>query len=308
VIELAVILLRLVQYSAASVLMGSALFFVYALPSQGPGSAASLRWAKPLLASAALLLTAGTLLGLVAQTALLAGSFTDALTPDALTAVVSEMDLGKAAIARAGLAVLAAVCLAIVPRGRPLWLAVGVLGTLACATFGWMGHAAADADEGQTLHLIADIAHALAAAMWVGALAAFVGLVASRRQNLERLSATAAALQRFSPLGIALVATLVATGLVNASFLIGSNVGTAVHDPYGQLLALKLVLFAGMLALATLHRQRAVPALVAKVSSQTLPQQDALASMRLSLLGEAFLGVAVLAAVAWLGTLPPPGS
>ena len=54
-IELAVIVLRLVQYSAASVLMGSALFFVYALPAHGPGSAASLRWSKPALAGAALL-------------------------------------------------------------------------------------------------------------------------------------------------------------------------------------------------------------------------------------------------------------
>ncbi len=108
-IELAVIVLRLVQYSAASVLMGSALFFVYALPAQGVGSAASLRWSKPLLVSAALLLALATLAGLIAQTATLAGSLADALTRDSLTAVVTQMDLGKSAVARAALALVAAI-------------------------------------------------------------------------------------------------------------------------------------------------------------------------------------------------------
>ena len=54
-VELAVIVCRLAQYWAASILMGSALFFVYALPSQGPASAASLRWSRPLLWVSAIL-------------------------------------------------------------------------------------------------------------------------------------------------------------------------------------------------------------------------------------------------------------
>jgi putative copper export protein len=37
-----------------------------------------------------------------------------------------------------------------------------------------------------------------------------------------------------------------------------------------------------------------------------LPQQDVLASLRRSLLCEAILGFAVLAVVAWFGTLEPP--
>jgi putative copper resistance protein D len=306
--ELAVIVLRLAQYSAASVLMGSALFFVYALPAQGPGSAAELRWSKPLLASAALGLAASALLGLVAQTAVLAGSRADALTAESLGAAVTQMDLGKAAIARAALALAAALCTLAAPRGRALWLGAGAFGAFAAATFGWMGHGAATDGSGHALHLAADVLHALAAALWVGALVAFARLVAPARQPLERLSATAEALRRFSPLGIALVATLAATGLVNAWFLIGTDVTAALHDPYGQLLALKLVLFAGMLALAAWHRQRSVPALAARIAAQGLHEDDALASLRRSLLAEALLGFAVLALVAWFGTLPPPGS
>jgi putative copper resistance protein D len=308
VIELAVIVGRLAQYSAASVLVGSALFFVYALPAQGPASAAALRWPRPLLLAASLVLAVGTLLGLAARTAVLAGSWSDALTAQSLAAVITQMDLGKASAARAALAAVAVVCLAALPRGRALWLGVAVLGALACATFGWMGHGAATDDGGHVSHLAADIIHALAAAIWLGALAAFVGLVAPRGQEFERLSATAAALQRFSPIGMALVATIAASGGVNAWYLIGTDAAAAVHDPYGQLLALKLALFAGMLALAALHRQRSVPALAESLRSNLLPQGDALASLRRSIVTEALLGFALLAVVAWFGTLEPPGS
>jgi putative copper resistance protein D len=63
-----------------------------------------------------------------------------------------------------------------------------------------------------------------------------------------------------------------------------------------------------MLVLAAVHRQRSVPALAARLSSNLLPQEDALASLRRSLAGEAMLGFAVLALVAWFGTLEPPMS
>ena len=306
-IALALIVSRFLEYSAASVLMGSALFFLYALPAAGPGSAANLRWSKPLLAGAAVLLVASTLLGLLAQTAVLAGSWADALTADSLGAVITQMDLGKAALARAACAILAGLGAAVLPRGRKLWLVTALLGILAMATFGWMGHGVSTEGNGHTLHLVADIVHALAAAMWVGALAAFVGLVLPKDQDFERLSAIADALQRFSPLGIGLVAALGVTGLINAWFLVGTHIGAALRDPYGQLLALKLMFFAAMLALAALHRQRSVPALAARVASQVLPHGDALASLRRSVALEALLGVAVLALVAWFGTLAPPG-
>ena len=288
--------------------MGSALFFVYALPAHGPGSAAELRWSKPLLASSAVLLAVATLLGLIAQTAVLAGSLADALTAQSLVAVVTQMDLGKAALIRAVLALFAGVWLMAAPRGRIMWLGAGVLGTLACATFGWMGHGVTPDGSGHLLHLAADIIHALAATTWIGALVTFAGLLAPRQQAPERLATTADALARFSPIGIALVATLAVTGLINVWYLVGPRLAMATQDPYGRLLALKLALFAGMLALAALHRQRSVPALTARVTSRTPLQDDALASLRRSVRTEALLGFAVLAAVAWLGTLPPPGT
>ena len=59
--------------------------------------------------------------------------------------------------------------------------------------------------------------------------------------------------------------------------------------------------------LAAIHRQRSVPALVARLEANFLIEGDALTSLRASLWSEALIGFAVLAVVAWLGTLSPPG-
>jgi copper resistance protein D len=69
------------------------------------------------------------------------------------------------------------------------------------------------------------------------------------------LRITHRALERFSGVGTVLVGTLVATGLINSWFLVGpENVEGLLGTDYGLLLALKLALFAGMLALAGANR------------------------------------------------------
>ena len=108
-IEPAVVALRLLQYAGAMVLMGSSLFFLYALPSKGPGSAAEAPWARRLLTCAGALLALATLLWIAAQASVLAGSMTEGLKPEALSAVMTSMDLGKAGILRAGVATLATI-------------------------------------------------------------------------------------------------------------------------------------------------------------------------------------------------------
>jgi putative copper resistance protein D len=299
--ELAVICLRLVQYGAASILTGSALFFAYGLPREGPASARNLPWAKPLVATGAVALAVAAILGLVAQTVLLAGSVTEALRGESLVAVFTGMDFGKSAIVRAGLACLAATLLLIGGRGRATWIATGTLGALATASFAWMGHGASTEGGGHFVHLAADILHAMAAAVWLGALVAFVLLVRQKEQSAQQLQATRDALHGFFPVGVAVVATLVITGLANTWFLV--DVANGLQSLYSKLLVLKIILFAGMFALATLHRQRAVPALTGGLSAG----EDAPTSLRRSLAVEGALGFAVLAVVAWLGTLSPVG-
>ena len=274
--------------------MGSALFLLYARP-RAEGSP---RWARPLLAGAAVVLALAAALGFVAQTAMLAGSWTDALTADALAALLGT-SLGKAALLRAVIAALAAFLLIAARPGRATWLATAALGTAAAGTLAWMGHAAASESW---LHLVSDILHALAAAMWIGALVAFVLLLRDAESPAE-LAALQVGLRRFSAIGVPLVVLLFLTGLINGWFLVGvQNVLRLPTSPYGQLLLAKLAAFAAMLVLAARNRKRLTPDLEAR------PDNVSVARLRRNIGIEAALGFAVLGIVAWLGMLAPPAA
>jgi putative copper resistance protein D len=206
-----------------------------------------------------------------------------------------DTGLGKAALVRAAAAFAAVPLLLFFTPGRPVWALAGLFGAVAVASFAWMGHGAATEGAGGQLHLFADLGHALTAAAWVGALIGFVMLVlfGSERDTLH------AALTRFSAVGVPLIGLLVATGLVNSWFLVGlENLGSLFTTSYGQLLLLKLALFAVMLVLASLNRWRHTPAIADEDAS--------VATLRTSMIAEALLGILVLALVAWFGMLEPP--
>lgn len=63
-------------------------------------------------------------------------------------------------------------------------------------------------------------------------------------------------------MGYVAVATLIGSGRVNGWFLIGNVSGLFATTRYGQLLLVKDVLFAGMLALAISNRFWIVPSLI----------------------------------------------
>lgn len=287
--------------------MGSALFFLYALPRGGPGSAAALTWPRPALAAAALLLLIATVCGLLVQTALLAGSWAEGMEAASLEAVLG-LDLGKAAAARAEIAAVA-LGLALAARSptRALWLALGGLGTGAAVTIGWMGHGGASEGAGAWVHLAADMLHVVAAGIWLGALVVFVILFAAPNEK-EPVEALDRALRRFSGVGSLLVGVLLATGLINGWYMVGPHhlSGLWTSD-YGRLLTLKLVAFGGMLALAARNRFRLSPRLSADLARGASPG-DGLSALRKSIGIEFALGLVALAAVAWLGTLVPPAA
>ena len=306
-IEPAVIILRLVQYLGAMVLTGSSLFFLYALPASGAASALRARWPRRLLVAAALLLAAAALLGIAAQSVVLSGSVAEGIRTETLSAVVSGMDLGKAAIVRAAAALSAAVLLVLLPPSRRSWIVAASLGLIATASLAWMGHGAVTEGALGQLHLASDILHAIAAAVWIGALIGFFGLLAARRRSAEANEVLHRSLHRFSGLGSALVAVLVATGLINSWILVGPDHLEALWTtPYGQLLSLKVVLFAGMVLLAAANRFRLTPALARANASGS--SEAALLALRRSIALEALLGFGVLLLVAAFGTFAPPAA
>jgi putative copper resistance protein D len=109
------------------------------------------------------------------------------------------------------------------------------------------------------------------------------------------------AILRFSVLGVASVGTLVATGIVNSWFLVGS-IDALIDTDYGRLLSLKVLLFFVMLSIAAYNRLRLTPRMLRERGAVL---QAALRQLRTNGLMEAFVGLIILFLVGILGTLPP---
>lgn len=293
--EAALIGLRAIQYGAAALVLGVPAFMLYsraALAGARPG------WPSPTVRFGAVVLLLATLAALVAQTAVMAGSLAEAVKPETLGFMVSGTALGAAYVVRAALAALA-LLLALALRGDRLWWSLAVPAVLIAASFAWTGHGGATEGVWRWPHLAADVIHAVAALIWIGALAAFVAL-ARQRSGADGL---AAALVGFASTGTIAVTALVLSGLVNVWVLVGPRgLPALLSTPWGLLLAIKLTAFAGMLALAALHRYRLAPALPAAADASSL------ARLRRTLAAEFALGVVILCLVAAMGLLPPPAS
>lgn len=307
-LEAALIGVRLAQYVGAMVLFGASLFLLYALPRGGPAAASELRWPRPLLLASAGLALIGAAAGLIVQTAVMSGGWAEGLDPANIGLVATQMDLGRASLVRAAALVAALGALTLLRPGRRLWAVISALAAVAVVSLAWLGHGAATEGPGRLAHLASDALHLVAAAAWVGALAGFLALLWPGAAGSEaRQRATHAALHGFSGWGSVIVAVLLATGLINSWYLVGlQGLGRLWTSAYGQLLLLKLALFAGMLALAAANRLRHTPALAAALEEDA--PTTALSRLRRSLLLETSAGAAVLAVVAWLGTLEPPSA
>ena len=301
-LEVAVIALRWLQYSGAVVLLGAPLFLLYSFKDP---DAPKLEWSRPTLRLAAIIVALGSLAALVAQTAVMAGSLGEAVKPASLSFMVTGTALGMAMVVRAAAALLGLVALVALKPGRALWSVTAALGLMVAASFAWTGHGAATEGPGGPIHLVANIIHAVAAALWLGALAALTALLL-RRAGPDL--AIHRALHGFAGLGTLAVLLLVLTGLVNSWFLIGpERVASIAGNLYGQLLVAKLVLFGLMLALAASNRFRLTPTLGSALETGQ-PSVAAMSALRRSLLVETGLGLALIGVVAVMGTLPPPAS
>lgn len=302
-LEIAVIALRWLQYSGAVILLGAPLFLLYSFRG---AESPNLAWARPTLILATVVVALASLSALVAQTAVMAGSLSEAVKPASLSFMVTGTALGMAMVVRAAVALLGLVAVVTLKPGRALWGLTVASGLIVVASFAWTGHGAATEGPGGLLHLVSDIVHAVAAALWLGSLAALTILLL-RRAAPDDL-AIHRALKGFAGSGTLAVGLLVVTGLVNSWFLVGpSRVGDLTANPYGQLLIGKLVVFALMLGLASVNRFRLTPGLGSVLAGGEDPRQ-ALQRLRRSVFAETLAGAVLLAIVAVMGTLAPPSA
>ena len=300
--------IRAIHFAATAISAGALIFgAVVAEPAlrSTPAAIAVVRSQIRLIAWIGLAIAAAT--GVVwfqLQAAAMSGlPFGEAMTSGVLSTVLNETQFGLVSKVRLLLAIILAACLAYDRFAQARWLA---LGSALCfiAAIAWTGHAGSTLGELGNLHLAADALHLIAAAGWIGALVPLALLLAAarRHQALAWGSLARDAAQRFSTWGIVSVGTLLATGVINAWILVGS-IHALIVTGYGQLLMLKLVLFAIMLALAAINRFWLTTRL--GLSPDNEPQLEALRQLARNSITEIALGLTIFAIVGVLGTLHP---
>jgi copper resistance protein D len=238
--------------------------------------------------------------------ALLAVSIYDAPIADVwrdggLWTVASETRFGQISLLRLAAAALLAASLPMLERAanRGPWSASAVV--LAIAVLigpAWTGHAGATPGVAGEFPLAADALHLLAAGAWLGGLPPLAMLLATtawRRKEPRWATVTAIAVQRFSLLGVISVSTLLASGIANSWYEVGT-LNNLLATSYGQLVLIKIGLFAAMVGLASINRFYLTP---------RLASGDAVRRLYHSSLAETGLGFAAIVVVGFLGAMAP---
>jgi putative copper resistance protein D len=293
-----IILVRFASFAVLLLLFGLALF----------GRGLSLRLPSAVLAIGGILL-AGLELSVMA--AGMSGVPLAQVERASIDLLLNATTVGSAIKVRMAVLALTLACVAMpVGTGTFQRCIVSVLSGTAIATLAWSGHAAATEGTLGLLHRGADILHLLAAGAWIGAIVALgwrMIRIGRPEAHFDELHRAHRALSDFSVAGTVIVGLIVVTGIINSLMLIPPAQLLSLPDSlYGRLLIVKLALFLLMLALASANRFRLTPDLEAAIGTDS--QTEAVAVLRRSLAIEAGAALAILALVAWLGTLAPPMS
>jgi putative copper resistance protein D len=168
-----------------------------------------------------------------------------------------------------------------------------------------LGHDGTRNAAAASAHVVVDVIHLLASAIWVGALFKLLLLAPSGAPDEAALFHEA--LMRFSGVGPVVVIVLAMSGLANGGLIGPQNALQSFTNSYSQVLLLKIGLFLLMLALAAANRYWLTPMLRAGMASAA-GADESLRALRASIIAESALAVLVIAAVGVLGVLPVPGT
>jgi putative copper export protein len=264
------------------VLFGTAWVAAFLVPAQLVSSLRGMVWG-----GFGLLLLAG-FAWFVLQTADMAGARDVADFVSAAPVVATATRFGTLLIGRCA-ALLLALLLFQFGWRKSAALAAG----LAVAAQAWLGHGGAMTGTVGDALLVSSVVHLLSGGAWLGALPALH--LALRRLPLDQAAALA---RRFSPIGMACVLGLVASGTVQTVFLVGTP-RQFVNNGYGLVVCAKIFLLLSLLVLAAANRWRFTPPLLAG---------DKAARRRLlrSVGSEICLGLLALLAAGLLLQLAPP--
>jgi copper resistance protein D len=228
------------------------------------------------------------------------------VTPDTLQTVLLQTHFGNLWAFRVGGCLILGILLFIgFNEVLTAALSFAILASLAAA-----GHAGAIVAGAGPLPMIGDIGHLIAAAFWPGGLLPLLLLLLGQYRGVNQSTNRFAAdvVRRFSALSLMVVGLLVATGLLNTYFIVGSLGALFVTD-YGRLLLFKIALFVLMLCLGAWNLFVLKPRLsrAAVVESKTAASDTGPIRLLIqSVACETFLAAGVILVVGFLGATPPP--
>ena len=282
---------RFVHFLAAMLAFGSSGYLrFYAPPELRQALSPKVR---RLAVAASLIAFATGVLWLALEAASMADDPGAAVDPQAIGAVLADTAFGQAWILH--LALVAAFAAAALLAPRDAWTTIAGLSGLALASLALVGHAAMQTGAEGVAHHASHALHLLAAGAWIGGLIPFVMCLDAYADDVRRREAVAA-MMRFSFWGHFIVATVVATGIVNIALTSG-RAPLPPNTPYRALLAIKIVLVAGMIGLALANRYVLAPRLRRSA--------HALAGLRAISFVNVALGTVVVALVSVFALLDP---
>ena len=167
------------------------------------------------------------------------------------------------------------------------------------------GHA--DVQGPTVVFLPSDVLHVLAASVWVGGIACLLFALPAATRELagqQRSRLLLATLARFSPLALAAVIAIAATGVVQA-YIDVRGVYALFHSTYGALIIAKTVLLLALICLGWVNRERIIPALERIVAAARSPGPTGVEARR-TMRAELALMVLVLGVTAALVAYTPP--
>ena len=251
----------------------------------------------------------GTLFG---KTAMLIGiPLPQAVSLNALQAVLRTTSLGEWWLIRY---VIAAALLIVTARvlqpefvenrwGAGWTTCFALLGGAIVTTIAATGHARAVSD-GVLAAQAVDWIHLTATTIWLGGLFHFLSAIwLSRKHGPDTLPVVNLLTPRFSRLAQVCVLALIATGIYN-TWLHLPSWSSFLSSDYGKVLTAKLGLVFGILVIAAINRQRALPAMTALAQAPERAFRWA-ARLRKLVGAEVMIGALILATVAVLTNLPP---
>jgi putative copper resistance protein D len=295
----ALIAARLVHFASVMALFGGALFALYA---HSGGVAAIVRFLRMQFVLASVLALVSEAGWLATSIANMTGDWTDITDPEVVRSALLETDFGQVWLARMALT-LVLLLLSFFRFSAASRGGAGVFALLSAvllASLALTGHAAAHKGPMGDVHRVVQAIHLLAGGIWLGGLLPLGRVLASARRthSAAAIGWAGTIVGRFSRVGYWAVGLVLATGIVNSIFLVGSVEGFSATQ-YGQVLAAKIALVLIMVAIASINRFRWAPRITAA------PALQPAAALWRNVMAELALALAVLALVSLLGTLIP---